>query len=326
MNTWSATFDATAGDYRVIVTDSGSRATSDVMARSVPCVRGERHLVVHEIGPGTLVRVGAEPRLLVPRWHRQDQDFSFVVEWLRDGKLVYEVSGRTDPLERHLTDIEGVHGSASFDEMCAFEPVEEYTAPDLEHGAWEVRVYREGAESLTASFVVESGQREVALPFVPMARPGKGAARVARVPAYAGRTMIKNVTTGEETGWPSFPGEMAHDRTGAAVAATAAEFRALMRDAEVYEIRKKMDEIISGKEPIDRPDFEYDSEQSPDTNWHRRKEWEKRDSDRQFTSERILASRARAKYRAALLASVKRHGGPWQPEEIPAPMPALPAR
>jgi hypothetical protein len=324
---WSATFDATPGDYRVIVTDGGSRETSDVMARSIPCARGERHLVVQAIGPGTLVRRGSEPALVIPRWQRQDQEYSYVVEWLRDGKLVYETRGRTDHLQKHVSAIQGMHGSTSFDHMCAYSFGEHYTAPKLTEGAWEARVHREGAESVTSSFVVAGRERDIELQFSVMPTPRKAAALLAGIPrACTGAYKLRDLAGGEQSDWYGWEGCGAvPSGTGMAVPVTVAEYRALMRDAEVFEIRSKMSEMIGQYGPVARPDFEYDSEKSPDTNWHRHKAWDKVDTDRAFANERILASRARAKHGAALRARVSRYGGDWRPDEIPAPMPNWPA-
>jgi hypothetical protein len=324
---WSATFDATPGDYRVIVTDGGSRATTDVMARSIPCARGERHLVVQEIGAGTLVRRGSEPELVIPRWQRQDQEFSYAVEWLRDGKLVFETTGRTDHLQQHVSAIEGMSSSTAFDEMCAYAFGERYRAPKLPDGAWEVRVHRDGAESITASFVVDGGD-DVELRFSAMPTPRKAVALLARIPrACVGAYKLRDLADGEQSYWFGWEGcGVVPSGTGAAVPVTVAEYRAWMRDAGVFAIRSKMSEMIGQYGPIARPDFEYDSEKSPDTNWNRKKAWDKVDTDRAFANERVLASRARAKHGAALRARVSRFGGEWRPDEIPAPMPNWPAR
>jgi hypothetical protein len=104
---------AEPGDYRLTVSDGAAHATIGVMARSVPCFGGERRVLVREVVPGKFVRVGAEPTLEVPRWYREDQDSSFVVEWWRDGKLTYEMTGRTDHLEQHLSNIEGMYTNTS---------------------------------------------------------------------------------------------------------------------------------------------------------------------------------------------------------------------
>lgn len=324
---WIATFDVTPGDYRVVVTDGGSRATADVMVRSIPCARAERHLVVQDIEPGTLVRRGAEPALVIPRWQRQDQEFSYAVEWLRDGKLVFETTGRTDHLQQHVSAIEGMYNDAVLDKMCAFEFGERYRAPKLADGAWEVRVHREGAESVTASFVVDGGD-DIELRFSAMPTPRKAAALVARIPrACVGAYKLRDLAGGEQSYWYGWEGcGVVASGTGAAVPVTVAEYRAWMRDAGVFEIREKMAEMIGQEGPVARPDFEYDSEKSPDTNWHRKKAWDNADTGRAFANERITASRARAKHGAALRARVSRFGGDWRPDEIPAPMPSWPAR
>jgi hypothetical protein len=320
---WSGELVAAAGDYQLTVVDGASRSeTVGVMARTITCSGGERRLVASEVAPGKLIRVGAEHAIHVPRWYREDQDVAFAVEYLRDGKLAYLVSGHTDDLAQNLGTIEGAYTNAAA--MCSHTFGERYVAPELPVGSCEIRVHREGATSVVAHVEVVSSEREIALPFVAMTGPAAraGAARVARVPSCPGWSLMRDLATGDESGY-TVCGDRGYSRTGATVPATAAEFRAMMRDPEVAAIRARMAEMLDDKGPHARPDFEYDSSLSPDTNWHRRRAWEKRDSERQFANERTLAERAR-KHRPALAARVKRFGGPWTADETPAPMPGWP--
>ncbi|MBI4956329.1 MAG: hypothetical protein HY908_30205 [Myxococcales bacterium] len=202
----SAAFDLDEpGDYRVAVEAAGRALGSrPVTARANPCAGGRRRLEAHLVQPPRVVRGKRSFVVELPRWNANDRDDAYVVEWLHEGEKRYEGRGRLGYFEDLADRVERARSRKDLDEVCGFTFGEEYPGPKpgqqlLElPGEWEVRIHREGRESVAARFTVrpkglaasapaselggKSGGSVAYLKLETVATPKEIAALLARIP------------------------------------------------------------------------------------------------------------------------------------------------
>jgi len=190
------------GDYQLVIEDrSKTLAQRTFFARSVPCGGARPKLFVREARQAIL----EYGNLRVPRWVANDFDASFVVEWLHEGKKVFETRGRNDGYEKIAQINESTPQIENAGRFCAFDFGETYKAPTTEElkkrpGAWEVRVHREGQASLIGHFTVvetqgapekgevfPSGKDQVQVALARMDTPADMASVLASIPSSCSR-------------------------------------------------------------------------------------------------------------------------------------------
>jgi hypothetical protein len=256
--------------------------------------------------------------LRLARWVVEDEPTqAYVIEWWRAGKRVHTTTGRADKwpayeLETAVKDAYPKKGGAGRRSIWTFG-AERYDIPNdlvLIGGAWEARVYREGAPPVAIAFELstapETQESRVALRrsklsaelFLRGLPEGLGVERFAAIPG-------KQLPTAAQRTPEMLVDPVPFDRSAV---------RALFRSPELA--RKWHDlvatNITAAHLLSSEQDWNLTAEQRALRARHV-KALQGRDHDRVDAERKATAERLRPQ----VLALIRKHSGPWQPNEIP---------
>jgi hypothetical protein len=273
--------------------------------------------------------------LVLNRWELRDRDPAYLVEWIRDGKTLFESRGRARVMEDALSTIEHLRAqqpSTGAPSVCAASASEEhYPIPTDTTRPWEVRVHREGHPSLAFTL----GEKDIRPRTIET--PADVKAKLAQTPPLhlcseqyyrglvpAGTSPISADVLSHNPG--CHPGS-----TGPRVPisqnpfpATAAEIRAIIRSQEALDLRVQVNAAATpDRTTSPGRDLQFDRESAerlgPQGIWNARQ------AEQRAYEVELAGNKAAARQRAMPLAAklqklVTTHGGaPFSADEKPIP-------